>query len=62
MFGKAGDRGDRGISPFTDRQSQVMAYMMREQPLIVHMFDVWHVAKGMHYATIIVHDLKNCLY
>lgn len=47
----------------TDRQSQVKAYMKREQPQIVHMFDVWHVAKGMHFATIIVHDeLKNCLY
>lgn len=30
----------------TDRQSQVKAYMKREQPQIVHMFDVWHVAKA----------------
>lgn len=47
----------------TDRHSQVKAYMKREQPQIVHMFDVWHVAKGMHYANIIVHDeLKICFY
>lgn len=32
----------------TDRQSQVKAYMKREQPQIVHMFDVWHVAKGVY--------------
>lgn len=35
--------------------SQVKAYMKREQPKIVHMFDVWNVAKGMHYVTV-VHD------
>lgn len=40
----------------TDRDSQVKVYMKREQPQIVHMFDVWQVAKGMHYVTIIVHD------
>lgn len=47
----------------TYRPSQVKAYMKRQQAQIVHMFDVWHVVKGMHYATKIVHDeLKNCLY
>lgn len=40
----------------TDRHSQIKAYMKSEQPQIVHKFDVWHVAKGMHYATRIVHN------
>lgn len=47
----------------TNRHSQVKAYMKREQPQIVHKFDVWHFAKGMHYATRIVHnELKKILY
>lgn len=47
----------------TDRHIQVKAYMKSEQPQIVHKFDVWHVAKGMHYATRIVqYELKKFLY
>ncbi|XP_078341239.1 uncharacterized protein LOC144627624 [Crassostrea virginica] len=32
----------------TDRHSQVKCYMRRDQPNIIHMFDVWHVAKGVY--------------
>lgn len=32
----------------TDRHSQVKCYMKRDQPHIVHLFDVWHVAKGVY--------------
>ena len=30
----------------TDRHSKVKCYMRRYQPKIVHLFDVWHVAKS----------------
>ena len=33
----------------TDRHSQVKCYMRRDQPNIIHMFDVWHVAKGIAF-------------
>lgn len=32
----------------TDRHSQVKFYMKNDQPHIVHLFDVWHVAKGVY--------------
>lgn len=32
----------------TDRHSQVKKYMKDQKPEIVHMFDVWHVAKGVY--------------
>ena len=33
----------------TDRHSQVKCYMRRDQPNIIHMFDVWHVAKSIAF-------------
>jgi len=32
----------------TDRHSSVKRYMRDEHPDVNHMFDVWHVAKGMY--------------
>jgi hypothetical protein len=31
----------------TDRHTQVKSFMKKDQPHITHMFDVWHVAKGI---------------
>ncbi|XP_062591608.1 uncharacterized protein LOC134253115 isoform X1 [Saccostrea cucullata] len=44
----------------TDRHSQVKAYMKRDQPQIVHMFDVWHVAKGVYKKLEALSKKKNC--
>lgn len=44
----------------TDRHSQVKAYMKREQPQIVHMFDVWHVAKGVYKKLDTISKKKYC--
>ena len=38
----------------TDRHSQVKCYMRRDQPNIIHMFDVWHVAKGIAFCNKII--------
>ena len=32
-----------------DRHSQVKCCMRRDQPKPIHMFDVWHVAKGIAF-------------
>ena len=33
----------------TDRHSQVKCYMRKYQLNIIHMFNVWHVAKGIAF-------------
>jgi hypothetical protein len=35
------------MSLTTDRHPSVKSYMKAEHPLVLHWFDVWHVAKGI---------------
>lgn len=40
-------KADLGIGKLvTDRHRQLAKYVREEQPDILHMYDVWHVAKG----------------
>jgi hypothetical protein len=32
----------------TDRHPQVQKYLREQYPSVVHSYDVWHVAKGVH--------------
>lgn len=44
----------------TDRHSQVKKYLKDKHPEIIHMFDVWHVAKGVYKKLEAAGKRKGC--